>query len=125
WLQSISRSENMNIGFIGLGVMGAPMAKHLVEAGHNVIRSLNRSALPPDLTNAGVRVEHTPAEVARLSELIITMLPNTPDVDHVLFGENGVAGGLSAGKIVVDMSSISPTATESFAARVEALGCGY
>ncbi|MBV2143406.1 2-hydroxy-3-oxopropionate reductase [Falsochrobactrum sp. TDYN1] len=115
----------MNIGFIGLGVMGAPMAKHLVETGHNVITSLNRSTLPPDLTNAGVRVENTPAEVARLSELIITMLPNTPDVDHVLFGENGVAEGLSAGKIVVDMSSISPTATESFAARVEALGCGY
>jgi len=115
----------MNIGFIGLGVMGAPMAKHLVAGGHKVITSLNRSGLPSELSEADIRVENCPTEVARHSDVVITMLPNTPDVERVLFGENGVYEGVSAGKIVIDMSSISPTATESFASRLEALGCDY
>ncbi|MDL2409923.1 2-hydroxy-3-oxopropionate reductase [Rhizobium calliandrae] len=115
----------MRIGFIGLGVMGSPMAAHLAAAGHNVITSLNRSPLPTELSKAGMQVLSTPAEVARAAEVIITMLPNTPDVDRVLFGTNGVSEGLSAGKLVIDMSSISPTATEGFAAKISAAGCDY
>lgn len=115
----------MNIGFIGLGVMGAPMAKHLVDEGHKVITSLNRSPLPDELADIGVSVERTPADVARKSDVIITMLPNTPDVERVFFGEHGVAEGISRTKTVIDMSSISPTATEDFATRFEALGCYY
>lgn len=115
----------MNIGFIGLGVMGAPMAKHLADGGHRVITSLNRSPLPEELSNVRVIVEKTPADVARKSDVVITMLPNTPDVERVLFGTNGVAEGISRGKTIVDMSSISPTATEDFAAKFETLGCTY
>jgi 2-hydroxy-3-oxopropionate reductase len=125
-----TRSKNleensMNVGFIGLGVMGMPMAKHLIDAGYHVITSLNRSPLSAELAAAGVSVVGTPAEVAKGSEVIITMLPNTPDVDRVLFGENGLSDGLSIGKTVIDMSSISPTATKAFAEKVEALGCSY
>ncbi|MDL2403739.1 2-hydroxy-3-oxopropionate reductase [Rhizobium mayense] len=115
----------MRIGFIGLGVMGSPMAAHLAAAGHAVITSLNRSPLPTELSEAGIQVMATPAEVARAADVIITMLPNTPDVDRVLFGTNGISEGLSAGKLVIDMSSISPTATEEFAAKISAAGCDY
>lgn len=115
----------MNIGFIGLGVMGAPMAKHLLDGGFNVITSLNRSPLPAELASTGITVLKTPAEVAKASQILITMLPNTPDVERVLFGKNGVAEGIAAGSTVIDMSSISPTATEQFAQRLEALGCTY
>lgn len=112
----------MKIGFIGLGVMGAPMARHLADAGHEIVTVLNRSPLPKDLQASVVA---SPAEVARASEIVITMLPDTPDVERVLLGQNGALEGLSAGKLVIDMSSISPIATAEFAARIREAGAGY
>ena len=112
----------MKIGFIGLGVMGAPMARHLANAGHEIATVLNRSPLPNGLKASVVA---SPAKVARVSEIVITMLPDTPDVERVLLGQNGVLEGLSAGKLVIDMSSISPIATAEFAAKIRQAGAGY
>lgn len=117
----------MNIGFIGLGIMGTPMAAHLATAGHTLfVRT--RSRVPEAIATAGATVCATPAEVARRAEVVFLMLPDTPDVEQVLFGADGVAQGLQdggAGKVVVDMSSISPTATQGFARRIAELGAGY
>ena len=113
------------IGFIGLGIMGAPMAGHLIEAGHEVYTSTHHKAAAKPLVEAGIRELPTPRAVAEVAEIIITMVPDTPQVESVLFGEDGVADGLAAGKVVVDMSSISPIATKTFAARVNALDCAY
>ena len=110
-----------NIGFIGLGIMGRPMAEHLAAAGHSLF-IYTRKPAPADLTATACA---NAAEVARHADIIITMLPDTPDVDAVLFGPGGVAEGLSPGKTVVDMSSISPMATKDFASRINALGCDY
>jgi 2-hydroxy-3-oxopropionate reductase len=112
------------LGFIGLGIMGAPMAGHLIAAGHQVFLHSRRGA-PAALTAAGGIASTSAADVARQADIIFTMLPDTPDVAKVLFGDNGIAGGLSAGKTVVDMSSISPIDTKDFAARIHALGCDY
>ena len=111
----------MNIGFIGLGIMGAPMAGHLIAAGHSLFLKSGRS-VPEALVAAGGTPCASAAEVAQRSDIVILMLPDTPDVAAVLFGEDGVATGLSAGKTVVDMSSISPIETQAFAARVECAG---
>jgi 2-hydroxy-3-oxopropionate reductase len=113
-----------NIGFIGLGIMGAPMAGHLIAGGHRLFLN-SRSGAPDALTAAGGVSCASPAEVARLADIIITMVPDTPDVEKVLFGPGGVAEGLSAGKTVVDMSSIAPLATKDFAARISAKGGRY
>ncbi|WP_019142943.1 2-hydroxy-3-oxopropionate reductase [Noviherbaspirillum massiliense] len=114
----------MKVGFIGLGIMGNPMAGQLIKGGHELYL-FSRSGVPANLTAAGgVACTHA-REVAERSEIIITMVPDTPHVETVLFGENGVAQGLSAGKIVVDMSSISPVATKEFAKRINQLGCQY
>ncbi|APO71882.1 2-hydroxy-3-oxopropionate reductase 2 (plasmid) [Rhizobium gallicum] len=114
----------MNIGFIGLGVMGRPMAEHLIDAGHTL--HLNRvKETSQHLVAKGGKAASTAKAVAQSSDVVILMLPDTPDVEAVLFGENGVATGLSKGKLVVDMSSISPVATKGFAKRVEAMGCDY
>jgi 2-hydroxy-3-oxopropionate reductase len=111
------------VGFIGLGVMGAPMAGHLAAAGHEL--SLHtRGQIPESLAGRG-RVCKSGAEVARSSEFVIVMVPDTPDVEEVLFGADGVAAGLSSGQVVIDMSSISPVATKDFAARIRDLGCDY
>ncbi len=114
----------MNIGFIGLGVMGAPMAGQLLKGGH-ALHVFSRSGAPARLRADGAKPCANGAEVARASEVVITMVPDTPDVETVLFGENGVAMGLTRGKAVIDMSSISPIATKQFAAKIEALGCDY
>ena len=114
----------MNLGFIGLGIMGAPMAGHLRAAGHTLFVS-TRSKVPQALRDAGAVACANAAEVARQADIVFTMVPDTPDVDLVLFGDNGVAAGISPGKTVVDMSSISPMATKDFAARINALGCDY
>jgi 2-hydroxy-3-oxopropionate reductase len=114
----------MKLGFIGLGIMGAPMAGHLRAAGHDLFVA-TRSAVPQALLDAGALACANGADVARQADVIFTMLPDTPDVELVLFGTHGVASGLSAGKTVVDMSSISPTATKAFAARINALDCDY
>ncbi len=112
------------IGFIGLGIMGTPMAANLIRGGHALTVHTRRKA-PQSLLDMGATAAASAAEVARASEVIIVMVPDTPDVEAVLFGEQGVAAGLSKGKIVVDMSSISPVATKDFAARINALGCEY
>jgi len=114
----------MKIGFIGLGIMGAPMAGQLIKGGHEV-HLYSRTQVPQELTAAGGRPCASATEVAQNAEIIITMVPDTPHVEDVLFGETGVAKGLSSGKIVVDMSSISPVATKEFARRINALGCDY
>jgi len=111
------------IGFIGTGIMGLPMAQNLQKAGHQLFVSTHRSPVPAEL--AGAEGCATPAEVARAAEFIILMVPDTPQVEQVLFGDGGVAEGLSGGKVVIDMSSISPLATKDFAKRVNDLGAEY
>ena len=114
----------MKIGFIGIGIMGAPMAAHLLDAGHEVaVNDIN--AIPQELLDQGAQVVSSAKEAAGRGEVIIVMVPDTPDVEMVLFGANGVAEGLSQGKIVVDMSSISPVETKQFAEKINALGCKY
>jgi 2-hydroxy-3-oxopropionate reductase len=113
-----------DIGFIGLGVMGRPMAANLLAAGHRLFLHTRRE-VPPALVEAGGEPCADGREVAQKAEVIIVMAPDTPDVEAILFGAAGVAEGLKAGKIVVDMSSISPIATKDFAARVKALGADY
>jgi 2-hydroxy-3-oxopropionate reductase len=114
----------MNIGFIGLGVMGRPMAGHLIDAGHHV--SLHRvKQVSQSLVDKGGKALDSARAVAEASDVIILMLPDTPDVEAVLFGADGVAEGLSAGKLVIDMSSIAPVATKDFARRINALGADY
>ena len=113
-----------NIGFIGLGIMGRPMAGHLIAGGHTLFVH-TRSAPPAALLEQGATACATAREVAERADIVITMLPDTPDVETVLFGADGVAAGLSAGKTVIDMSSISPMATKDFARRIGELGCDY
>lgn len=112
------------IGFIGLGIMGRPMAGNLIAGGH-VVHLFSRSGVPEDLAAAGGITMATAAAVAEACDLIITMLPDTSDVEEVLFGADGVAAGLGGGELVIDMSSIAPEATRDFAKRIQALGCEY
>lgn len=112
------------VGFIGLGIMGAPMAANLIAAGHRLFLQ-SRSGVPQHLIDAGGTACATHKEVAEQADIIVLMLPDTPHVQEVLFGETGVAAGLTAGKVVVDMSSISPIETKGFAARIAEKGCGY
>lgn len=113
------------IGFIGVGIMGSPMAGHLQSGGHQLYLVRHRSPLPRKLLDGGAVECGSAKEVAQQVEIIITMVPDTPHVNHVLFGEEGVSAGLSPGKIVIDMSSISPIETRSFASRINELGCEY
>ncbi len=113
------------IGFLGLGIMGAPMAGHLLDAGYAVATAAYRSAPAEALMAKGLTVLGSSKEVAANSDVIITMLPDTPQVGEVLFGENGVSSGLTRGKLVIDMSSISPLATRDYAARIDGNGCDY
>ena len=113
-----------NIGFIGLGIMGKPMAANLIKGGHTLFLN-SRSGVPQDLTAAGGIACDSAEQVAERSEIIILMLPDTPDVEKVLFGPQGIVNGIAAGKTVVDMSSISPIETKKFAKRINDLGCEY
>lgn len=113
----------MKIGFIGLGIMGRPMAAHLKDAGHEV-HVPERASLSAE-SRAAFTVLPDARAVAQVAEVVVLMVPDTPDVEAALFGPAGVAEGLSPGKLVIDMSSISPTATRDFAARVKAKGCEY
>jgi 2-hydroxy-3-oxopropionate reductase len=113
------------IGFIGLGIMGIPMAGHLLDAGYTVVASDHRKPAPAELLDKGLKTVSSHADVAHASDIIITMVPDTPQVADVLFGKAGVAEGLAAGKLVIDMSSISPIETKEFAKRINALGCDY
>ncbi len=114
----------MDIGFIGLGIMGKPMALNLVKGGHT-LHLYSLEGVAPELVAAGGAVCASSREVAQRGDVIIVMVPDTPDVEAVLFAPEGVAAGLTPAKTVVDMSSISPIATKSFAARINALGCDY
>ena len=112
------------VGFIGLGIMGAPMAEHIIDGGHKLFAH-TRTQVPQALVDKGAVVCASGQEVAQQSDFIITMVPDTPHVEDVLFGDSGVAAGLSPGKIVIDMSSISPIETKAFAQRINELGCQY
>ena len=114
----------MKIGFIGTGIMGAPMAGHLLDGGHE-ITAYDITPVPAELIGKGAVAAGSSKEVAERSEVIIIMVPDTPHVEAVLFGENGVSDGLEAGKTVVDMSSISPIDTKVFAGKINELGCEY
>ena len=114
----------MNVGFIGLGIMGRPMVANLIKGGHTLFLA-SRSGVPQELTAAGGKACASAKEVAQKADIIITMVPDTPDVEKALFGKDGVAEGLSAGKIVVDMSSISPIETKVFAERIKKSGADY
>jgi 2-hydroxy-3-oxopropionate reductase len=114
----------LDIGFIGLGIMGRPMARHLQDAGYRLFLH-DVGPVAPELVAGGGVVCKSGHDVADKSDITIIMVPDTPQVEAVLFGENGVAGGLSRGKIVVDMSSISPLATKEFAKKINACGADY
>ena len=117
-------TTSLKLGFIGLGIMGAPMAGHLRRAGHELFVA-TRSKVPAELAAAGAVACANARAVAEQADIVFLMVPDTPDVAAVLFGEGGVAEGLSPGKTVVDMSSISPIETKQFAQRINALGCDY
>ena len=113
-----------NIGFIGLGIMGKPMAANLIKGGHRLFLN-SRSGVPQELTAAGGTACACARDVAQKSDIIILMVPDTPDVERVLFGKDGVAEGLAPGKTVIDMSSISPIETKVYARRINELNCEY
>ncbi len=113
-----------NIGFIGLGIMGKPMAANLIKGSHQLFLH-SRSSVPQELTSAGAIACANAREVAQKADIIILMVPDTPDVEKVLFGDDGVAAGLTKGKTVVDMSSISPIETKKYAALINERGCEY
>ncbi len=112
------------IGFIGLGIMGTPMAGHILAAGHS-LHTFTIGETPTSLVEAGAHVCESAKDVAWRSDIIFIMVPDTPHVEDVLFSANGVAAGLTKGKTVVDMSSISPVATKGFAKRINAMDCEY
>lgn len=117
------------LGFIGLGIMGAPMALHLINDGHTLFVN-TAGKMPENIASTAATVCSSAEEVTQNADIIFMMVPDTPDVEAVLFGENGVAAGLKAAgqgtrKIVVDMSSISPLATKAFALKINAMGADY
>ena len=114
----------MKVGFIGVGTMGRPMAGHLIDGGHELwLHDL--APVPQALLEKGAKACRSGKEVAKAAEVIITMVPDTPHVEAALFGSDGIANGLSPGKLVIDMSSIAPLATREFARRINQLGCDY
>jgi 2-hydroxy-3-oxopropionate reductase len=127
------QSSALKIGFIGLGIMGAPMAGHLIEAGHQLfVYTLGK--MPETISGSSATQCMSARGAAERADIIFLMVPDTPDVEAALFGEAGIAAGLkestgkagtSSGKVVVDMSSISPIATKVFAQKINALGCDY
>jgi 2-hydroxy-3-oxopropionate reductase len=117
-------TTKLNLGFIGLGIMGAPMCGHLIAAGHQLfVHTIGK--MPEAIANSGATQCVSNRAVAERADIVFVMVPDTPDVQEVLFGERGVASGLAKGKTVVDMSSISPVATKDFARRIRELGCDY
>src|SRR3954467_7809656 len=113
----------MQVGFIGLGIMGRPMAHNLIQGGHKLF-VYGKRTVPPEIRD-GATVCDTLKAVAENAEIIIVMVPDTPDVQDVLFSADGIAAGLKPGKTVVDMSSISPIETKVFAAEIAQKGCDY
>jgi 2-hydroxy-3-oxopropionate reductase len=115
----------MRIGFIGVGIMGRPMAGHLQAAGHELLLVSHQSPIPAELVAGGATECASIKDVAISADTVILMVPDTPDVERALFAPDGVAAGLSAGKTVIDMSSIDPIATKRFAEKIRALGADY
>ena len=116
--------SGLRLGFIGLGIMGAPMAMHLLQAGHMLfVNTLGK--VPQELADSGATICTTARGVAERADIIFVMVPDTPDVEAALFGNDGVAAGLSKGKTVVDCSSIDPIATRGFAKKIQALACEW
>jgi len=112
----VAEKKKTTIGFIGLGIMGKPMAKNLLKAGYSLIVH-NRSQSPvAELEEAGAQSASSPAEVAQRAEIVITMLPNSPDVELVVLSENGVLAGATPGSVIIDMSSIEPLVSQKIAA---------
>ncbi len=114
----------MKVGFVGLGIMGHPMALNLLKGGHELF-VYGKRTLPAPVREAGATVCDTLKSIAERAEIVVIMVPDTPDVRDVLFSADGIAAGLSAGKTVVDMSSISPIETKEFAAEIAEKGCDY
>lgn len=110
------------VGFIGLGLMGRPMAKNLLKAGYAVVAHSRSQGPVDDVVSAGAERANSPAEVARKATRIITMVPDSPDVERVLEGENGVFSAMQRGTILIDMSTIAPAVARRLAARAKALG---
>jgi len=117
-------TPTLRLGFIGLGIMGKPMAGHLLKAGHALFAH-TASGVPAELQEAGATACANGREVAQRADIVFIMVPDTPHVGDVLFGETGVASGITRGKTVVDMSSISPIETKVYAGKINALGCDY
>ena len=121
-------SSPVKIGFIGLGIMGTPMAEHLLKAGHALF-VYSRGELPPSIADSSATQCPDSRSVAESADVIFTMVPDTPDVEAVLFGADGLAEGLAkkgdVRKTIVDMSSISPIATKVFAKKINDLGADY
>ena len=117
-------SQALKIGFVGLGIMGTPMVEHLIKAGHQLF-VFTRSKLPQTIAASSATQCANACSVAEHADIIIMMVPDTPDVEAALFSDKGIAAGLTPGKVVVDMSSISPIATKTFAQKINALGCDY
>ncbi len=112
----------MKIGFIGLGIMGKPMAKNLLKAGCEVeVFDLNKAAME-DVAKCGAKMAESIPELAAVSDIIMTMVPNSPQVEEVVFGEHGACHTLRRGSVLIDMSSINPIASRSIAARLEEIG---
>jgi 2-hydroxy-3-oxopropionate reductase len=116
--------EFPKIGFIGLGIMGAPMAGHLIAAGYQLFVH-TKGRMPAAVTQTRATQCVDARGVAERADIVFIMVPDTPDVESVLFDDGGVAAGLANGKVVVDMSSISPIATKRFARRINDIGCDY
>ncbi|HET7008311.1 MAG TPA: 2-hydroxy-3-oxopropionate reductase [Candidatus Binatia bacterium] len=115
--------SNPNVGFIGLGIMGKPMARHLLKAGYPLVIHNRSRAAVDELAIEGAQPATNSQEVAQRSEVIITMLPDSPEVDLVYAGEHGILAGLKAGTLLIDMSSISPVVARKLAAEAEKRGC--
>ena len=120
----MSTPQPLKIGFVGLGIMGTPMAGHLIAAGHQLF-VFTLGKMPETIAGSRATQCVTARGVAERADIVFLMVPDTPDVEAALFGETGIASGLTKGKVVVDMSSISPLATKTFAQKINALGCDY
>ena len=120
----MSTRQSLKIGFVGLGIMGTPMAGHLIAAGHQLF-VFTLGKMPETIASSRATQCVTARGVAERADIVFLMVPDTPDVEAALFGETGIASGLTKGKVVVDMSSISPLATKTFAQKIDALGCDY
>ena len=112
----------MKIGFIGLGIMGKPMARNLMKKGHTLVVSGHNKAVAAEFEKDGASVFDTPKEIAANSDIIITMLPNSPQVEEVVLGKDGVIEGAKKGSCVIDMSSIAPLSSRKIASELEKVG---